>query len=141
MGSRGVVLMGLLVSGIMPGLAGAQSARPVPVEEPEDPEPDEAEGHDLGGRNAEERPASAPKALQGEAREAVPDEEDQHEVARPEPILEPAPDPEQRGHAEQARDRLVQEQRVEMLADGRRGVAAGWAGHRTAMSLARLDAT
>lgn len=31
MGSRGVVLIGLLVSGIMPGLAGAQSARPVPV--------------------------------------------------------------------------------------------------------------
>ena len=50
----------------------------------------------------------------------VPDEEDQEQVAGPHPAPEPAGDPQQRDGADDAAQRLVQEQRLE--AGGRLGV-------------------
>ena len=50
--------------------------------------------HDLGGRDAEERPVVRAEGLEDEPDDAVPDEEDQQQVARPQalPGVEPEPD-------------------------------------------------
>ena len=56
---------------------------------------------------------SSPQGLEHEPHGGVPDEEDQHEVARAHPLPAATRDPEQRDRAQDAAERLVQEQRLE----------------------------
>ncbi len=76
-------------------------------------DPDEQERHDHRGRDPEERPVVRAQRLEPEAHEPVPDEEQQDDVAGPKPRAEPVAHPQQEQHAEEARERLVEEQRVE----------------------------
>ena len=75
---------------------------------------DEQQRHDLGGRDPEERPVVLRAGLEDEADDAVPDEEDEQQVARPQPVAgsgsrarRGTSAPSSPGH------RLVQEQRME----------------------------
>src|SRR6478672_2157990 len=56
-----VVEVGIVVTGHRP-----RPARPMPVPDEGDTENDEPEGHELGGRNPEERPVAGPERLQDE---------------------------------------------------------------------------
>ena len=60
----------------------AHPAPPVAHDEADRPDGDERQRHDLGGRDAEERPVVRTQELEGEARGAVPDEEDEQQVSR-----------------------------------------------------------
>ena len=55
------------------------------------PKTTNAERHDLGGRDAEERPVAAPEELEDEPGHAVPDEEDPEQVAGHEPLSRGGP--------------------------------------------------
>ena len=74
---------------------------------------DEQHRHDLRGRDPEERPVVLPERLEHEPDQAVPDEEEQDQVARPQPLARVEPEPDQEERPEQPGQRLVQEQRME----------------------------
>ena len=85
----------------------------VPVQQSSDADEDDRDRDDLGGRDAEERPVVGAQRLQDEPRRPVPDEEHQQQVGGPESGAEPEPEPDKERRTEDARDRLIQEQRVE----------------------------
>ena len=85
---------------------------------------DEPGRDDLGDRNPEEHPVVRAQRLEHEPDAAVPDEEHRDEVARPEPVPVAARQEEDHEAPEQPRERLVQEQRVEVFAQRRGRVRA-----------------
>src|SRR5439155_13709090 len=74
----------------------------------------EDERHDLGGRDPEERPVVVPEGLEGKAGQAVPDEEDQEQVAGDEPGRPASGQPDQDERTDEAGHGLVQEQWMEV---------------------------
>src|SRR5437773_1527243 len=74
----------------------------------------EDERHDLGGRDPEERPVVVPEGLEGKAGQAVPDEEDQEQVAGDEPGRPASGQPDQDQRTDEAGHGLVQEQWMEV---------------------------
>ena len=99
---------------------------------------DEARREDLGGRDPEERPVVGAQVLEDEADDAVPDEEHAEQVAGVEPPAEAAGEEDQDQHAEEARERLVEEQRLEVRRRRRDRVGAD-AGRRTDDPVGALD--
>ncbi len=86
---------------------------PMAPEQDHDRRDDEAERHELGDRDPVEGPVVRPERLEEEADEPVPDEEDEQEVTGAKPLARVVPDPDEDDRPERARDRLVQEERVE----------------------------
>ncbi len=86
----------------------------MPHDERDHAERHEPHRHELRDGNAEERPVVHAQRLEQEAHEAVPDEEDGHEVTGSQPIAVAAGDPEQRDRPEDSREGFVQEQGLEM---------------------------
>ena len=82
-------------------------------DQPDHADRDERQRDDLRGRDAEERPVVRAQRLEREARDAVPDEEGEQQVAGSQPRSQPVPEEHEERRAEQPRDRLVQEERVE----------------------------
>ncbi len=89
---------------------------------------DEQRRDDLRGRDPEERPVVHAQVLEREADDAVPHEEQEQQVARAQPAAPVVADVDQGECADHPRQRLVQEQRVEELAERRARVGAGRAG-------------
>ena len=90
---RRLVVVGLASVAVIREEIGGRLGRPagpMAIPQPDQSDEDEAEGHELGGRDAEERPVVAAQALEDEPRRAVPDEEDQEQVARDQ-LVRPAP--------------------------------------------------